>query len=110
MSDTPSFKVTPVTLGVVATCIGLFLSGWNGVSYFKNLEFKNAEQDMRLDRTDRDRARNIESINKLTDKTGELKEAVVRLTTVIETGGLTKKAERQDNSLALPADFTIQTK
>lgn len=111
MSDTSGFKLTPVTLGVIATCIGIALSGWNGVSYFKNIESKNQQQDMRLDQADKDRDRFNANIDKLTEKTGELKEAVVKLTTTIEGQTISKKAEAQHpDSEVLPADYVIKAK
>ncbi|WP_326894416.1 hypothetical protein U8P73_36665 (plasmid) [Rhizobium beringeri] len=54
----------------------------------RQLVLKDEVQDKRLDRTDEDRAITKE----LTQKTGELKEAVVKLTTVLENTP-TRKAE-----------------
>ncbi|OCP21887.1 MULTISPECIES: hypothetical protein [unclassified Ensifer] len=89
MAAMPSFKVNGATISFVAGMIGLATVGWNAVAYFKGIEQKNQEQDIRLDRTDEDR----KATKELTQKTGELKEAVVKLTTVIETNGVTKRAD-----------------
>ncbi|QIG75634.1 hypothetical protein EVC20_063 [Rhizobium phage RHph_Y2_17_1] len=100
MSALPSFTVNKETIALAAGLIGLVTVGWNVASYFKGLEpknnpvvqeivSKNKEQDQRLDRTDEDR----QITKELSQKTGELKEAVVKLTTVIEQGSaLSKKA------------------
>ncbi|MBX5130838.1 hypothetical protein HJB53_30570 [Rhizobium lentis] len=100
MTALPSFTVNKETIALAAGLIGLATVGWNVVSYLKGLEpknnpviqevvTKNREQDQRLDRTDEDR----QITKELSQKTGELKEAVVKLTTVIEQGSaLSKKA------------------
>lgn len=92
-SDTPGFKVTTANIGFAMAIVGVLTLGWNISGYFASIAQKNLEQDMRLDRTDRDRERFNASINTLTDKTVELKEAVVRLTAVIESGTRSRKAE-----------------
>lgn len=87
-SENPRITLTPATIGFFLAIVSVLTVGWNAVSYFKSLETKNVQQDMRLDRTDEDRA----AMRDLTTKTGELKEAVVRLTNVIDQSGLTKRA------------------
>jgi hypothetical protein len=100
MAALPSFTVNKETIALVAGLIGLVTVGWNVISYFKTLEpknnpvvqeilSKNQQQDTRLDRTDEDR----QITKELSQKTGQLTEAVVRLTTVIEQGSsMPKKA------------------
>lgn len=93
----PTIKVTPALIGFALSFLALATYGWNAVGYFKAIETKNVEQDMRLDRTDRDRTRNTESMNKLADKTDELKEAVIKLTTVIDERSAVKKTSAPDH-------------
>lgn len=107
MASEPTIPLNAKTIGLFMAIIGALTFGWKTVSYFKDLEQTNIVQDIRLDRTDEDR----QATKDLTVKTGELKDAVVRLTTVIETNGLTKKAEGpkpHDDVSVLPADYVIR--
>ncbi|WP_276122578.1 hypothetical protein [Pararhizobium qamdonense] len=101
----PSITLNKETIGFVMGIVALMTAIFGGYNWLlsgrpenspvvKEIEIKNFEQDQRLDRTDRDRERSTAATKELTSKTDELKEAVVRLTTVLEQGGpLTKKAE-----------------
>jgi hypothetical protein len=105
MASLPSISVNKETIGllmgvfgVISTGIGVYnwlLAGRaENAPVVQEIVLKNHEQDQRLDRTDEDRARFNENIKDLSSKTGDLKEAVVKLTTVIEENGkVTKKAE-----------------
>lgn len=109
MTFEPTIPLNAKTIGLLMALIGALTFGWNVVSYFKELELKNFEQDMRLDRTDRDRIRNIEAINKLTVKADELKEAVIRLTAVIEQQEAIRKAEVKRDMTGLPAELLVKS-
>lgn len=111
MAHLPSFSINKETLGLVIACFSVagtvfgvynwMLSGRAENSpVIKELvielgkqnvdkALKDHEQDQRLNRTDEDRA----ATKELTTETQKLKEAVVKLTTVIEGGQVTKKAE-----------------
>ena len=93
MSVSPSFSVNTTTISFVAGLIGLAGVGITVVSYFKAIEAKNVQQDLRLDRTDEDRANNTKALQEQTSEAQKLKEDVVRLTTVMEQNTITKKAE-----------------
>jgi hypothetical protein len=104
MADNIGFKVTPATVGFVLSLITLVTTLVGVISYVKSLEpanspivremqLKNADQDRRLDRTDEDRINNTAALKDQTAETQKLKEAVVRLTTVMEQSVITKKAE-----------------
>jgi hypothetical protein len=82
MSDSVKATLTSARLQYGLGLLVLATAVWNGVSYFKDKDLKDHEQDMRLDRTDEDRAITKE----LSQKTGELTNAVVKLTAVIENG------------------------
>ncbi len=60
------------------------------------------KQNQRLDRTDEDRKNNTEALKEQTQETQKLKEAVVKLTAVIEQGVVTKKAEYDPSYLSYP--------
>ena len=103
MAKAPSILLSKETISFVAAFIGLvltFISGYNWLlsgraensPLVHSLVTKDIQQDNRLDRTDQDRERWNANIKELSDKTGELKEAVVKLTTVMETS-TTRKAE-----------------
>jgi hypothetical protein len=101
MAAMPSIQLNKETLGLVIACFsvaGSIFAAYNwllagraeNAPIVRQLVLKDQVQDKRLDRTDEDRAITKE----LSQKTGELKEAVVKLTTVIEENGkLPKKAE-----------------
>lgn len=100
MANQPGFSVNKETIGLVMGIVGLLTTAIGAYSYFlsgraenspivRELIIKDALQDKRLDRTDEDRA----ATKELSVKTEKLTEAVVRLTTVIENGVVTKKAE-----------------
>ncbi|SCW95682.1 hypothetical protein [Ancylobacter rudongensis] len=80
MPSEPSISLNQKTLGFFLALVAVVTLGWNAVAYFKGIEHKNVEQDIRLDRTDEDRQIQKELIK----ETGALKEAVVKLTGVIE--------------------------
>ncbi|MGV1754817.1 hypothetical protein [Agrobacterium sp. CG674] len=100
MADQPGFSVNKETIGLVMGIVGLLGAAIGGYNFFlsgraenspivRELIVKDALQDKRLDRTDEDRA----ATKELSNKTEKLTEAVVKLTTVIENGVITKKAE-----------------
>ncbi|NKL08306.1 hypothetical protein GFL39_25900 [Rhizobium leguminosarum bv. viciae] len=99
MAAMPSIKLNKETLGLVIACFsvaGSIFAAYNwllagraeNAPIVRQLVLKDQMQDKRLDRTDEDRAITKE----LSQKTGELKEAVVKLTTVLENTP-TRKAE-----------------
>lgn len=124
MAALPTIKLNKETLGLVTACFtvagsifGVYnwlLSGRaENAPIVKEIVLqmrdqaradavKDAEQDNRLDRTDEDRARFNQNVKELTDKTGELKEAVVKLTTVIEHSPTRKAEYFFENSPASP--------
>lgn len=100
----PEIKLNKETVGFVmalialtTTCIGGYnwlLSGRaENAPVVRDLVVQNAEQNKRLDRTDEDRINNTNALKEQTAETQKLKEAVVKLTTVIEQGVPVKKAE-----------------
>ena len=89
MTDAPSITLTPSKIGFVLAIVSIVGVGWQTASYFKDQEQRDKIQDVRLDRTDEDRAITKE----LSLRTGELKEAVVKLTVTIETNSLSRRAE-----------------
>lgn len=115
MASMPEIKLNKETIGFVTGLIGLVVLGINGYDWFRsgraenspivrelitsindntaNQKLKDQEQDTRLDRTDRDRDRNTQALKEQTSETQKLKEAVVKLTTVIEQNTVTKKVE-----------------
>lgn len=95
MSSTPppSLNITPVKASFFLTLVGVITIGWQVASYFKNQENKNLEQDMRIERLTVDTNKVQHGFEKLAQKTDELKEAVIRLTTVIESTHQDRKAE-----------------
>lgn len=104
MASLPEIKLNKETIAFFMAIVGAFgvlISGYNWLLegrvensiLVKELITKNVEQDRRLDRTDEDRANNTAALKEQTSETQKLKEAVVRLTTVIEQGRQTKKAE-----------------
>lgn len=103
MASMPSISLNKETLGLVIACFSVagsifavynwLLSGRAENSpIVHELILKNQTQDQRLDRTDEDRLKNTEALREQTAETQKLKEAVIRLTTVIENSP-TKKAE-----------------
>lgn len=102
MASRPEIKLNKETLGFVTAIFavaGALLTGYNWLQsgraenapVVRQIQQKDLEQDHRLDRTDQDRERAEQdrqhfnaNIKELSDKTGDLKEAVVRLTTVLE--------------------------
>jgi hypothetical protein len=102
-------------VGVITTLVGAYnwlLSGRAENSpVVTELVQKNHEQDQRLDRTDEDRANNTAALKDQTSETQKLKEAVVKLTTVLETNNPTKKAEFYfENSPTRPAIQTLEVR
>lgn len=132
MASLPGFKVNAQTIGLVMGIVGFATVCINVYNWFlagraenapvvKELSVtvnktatdqaaKDAEQDARLDRTDRDRARATEAQQKLTDATINLDKSVTRLTTVMEQNGLmqpTKKAEWHFPETTRPASYEV---
>lgn len=104
MASMPEIKLNKETVGFVMGLVALVTSGlgvynWLLVGRAENspivreLIVKNHEQDQRLDRTDEDRVNNTSALKEQTAETQKLKEAVVKLTTVLEQNTVTKKAE-----------------
>jgi hypothetical protein len=109
MAQLPTIKLNKETLGLVIACFSVcgtmfgvynwMLSGRAENSpIVRELLLKDQKQDQRLDRTDEDRVKNTEALKEQTAETQKLKEAVVKLTTVIESNGVTKKAEYNNPS------------
>ncbi|TDW20390.1 hypothetical protein EV128_12520 [Rhizobium azibense] len=114
MASMPSISINKETLALVTGCIAVCSTAFGIYNWLLSGRAENApivrelvqsiseagkvqavkdqEQDIRLDRTDQDRDRNTEALKEQTQETQKLKEAVVRLTTVIENSP-TKKAE-----------------
>lgn len=92
------------------TAAAVFTTSWSGMAYLKAGEAKDMTQDIRLEQAEKSATKTLEQIDRISEKVDATKEAVVKLTTVIEQNGLTKKAERQGIIETLPADFVIQTK
>lgn len=83
-TTTPSLNITPSKASFFLTLVGIVVLGWQVASYFKAQETKNLEQDLRIERLVSDTNKALTSFDQLARKTDELKEAVVRLTAVIE--------------------------
>lgn len=110
MAHLPSITLNKETIGFAMGLVALVTSGIGAYNWLldgraensivvRELVIKNVEQDKRLDRTDEDRKNNTEALKEQTAETQKLKEAVVKLTTVIEQNGPpTKKAEYQFRS------------
>jgi hypothetical protein len=114
MASLPEIKLNKETIGFLTGAIGLCVTIFTGYNYYqsgraenspvvqqiassiaevsRNQALKNQEQDSRLDRNDRDRERFNTNIKELTDKTGDLTIAVVKLTTILENSP-TRKAD-----------------
>lgn len=92
-STTPSLNITPSKASFFLTLVGVITIGWQVASYFKAQETKNLEQDMRIERLIVDTNKAQTSFEKLAQKTDDLKEAVIRLTTVIENSHQERKTE-----------------
>lgn len=115
MATMPEIKLNKETVGFASMVIALVVTGITGYNWLlsgraenspilrdlltaiqqttSEQKLKDQEQDKRLDRTDRDRDRNTQALKEQTTETQKLKEAVVKLTTVIEQSSITKKAE-----------------
>lgn len=104
MASMPSITLNKETIGFVMGLIALVSAGIGAYNWLlagraenspvvHELILKDQKQDQRLDRTDEDRIKNTEALKDQTVETQKLKEAVVRLTTVIEQNAVTKKAE-----------------
>lgn len=131
MASLPELKLNAQTIGLAMGLIGLVTVGINSYNWLLSgraenaplvrqivvdmsdtstkQAIKDAEQDTRLDRTDRDRARNIEATQKLTEATQSLDKSITRLTTVMEQNGLfSKKAEwEMPAPISRPANYEV---
>lgn len=91
MSDEKiGFSVTPAKLGFVLAIISVLTVGWNVAAH-------EITQDSRIERVERDREMFLAELKALKDSQIELKEAVIRLTAVMEANA--KKA-----AYVVPAD------
>ena len=106
MASMPAITLNKETLGLVVACFSICgtvfgIYNWmlagraENSPVVKELIIKDQKQDQRLDRTDEDRVNNTEALKEQTAETQKLKEAVVKLTTVLEGSTVTKKAEYQ---------------
>lgn len=75
----PTITITPAKLGFVLSILAVLTVGWNVAAH-------EVTQNARLDQTDRNREMFAEDIKALKTSQDGLKEAVIRLTTVIENG------------------------
>ena len=112
MAKLPSITLNKETLGLVIACFSVAGSIFGVYNWLlagraenspivQELILKDQRQDQRLDRTDEDRVKNTEALKEQTSETQKLKEAVVKLTTVIEQKGVTQKADYIGPSRAL---------
>ncbi len=92
-SKEPGFVVNKGNIAFAMALISLLGAGWKFAGSYFEIKAKDEEQDRRLDQHEKDRARDTAATEKLTDKTDKLTNAVTRLTAVIETSTLTRKAE-----------------
>lgn len=104
MASMPEIKLNKETIGFVMGLVALTTAAMGAYNWLlagraenaivvRELVIKNVEQDRRLDRTDEDRQNNTAALKEQTAETQKLKEAVVKLTTVIEQNSPTRKAE-----------------
>jgi len=107
----PGFRWDAQSIALITGTVAVITLGLKGYDFLLNLKaenspmvkqivvrmdsdaLKNQEQDLRLDRTDRDRERFNQNVKELTNKTSDLTAAVIKLTTVMEGNTITKKAE-----------------
>lgn len=105
---TPALTITPAKLGFALSLVTAVTVGWNVVSYFKGQEIKDLEQDQRIAVVESNGERFEKSIGRLTDKTDQLNDSIIRLTTVLEQSGPEKRADLflgldQTHPVPLPA-------
>lgn len=104
MASVPEIRLNKETIGLVMACFTLagalfgvynwLLSGRAENSpIVRELLMKDLTQDQRLDRTDEDRINNTKALREQTAETQRLREAVIRLTGVMERGQETKRAD-----------------
>ncbi|RWI35436.1 hypothetical protein [Mesorhizobium sp.] len=84
-NDETGFTVTPTKTSFLLTLIAILGIGWQGVSYVKAQEQHDIQQDGRLQVMEKAQVDYKAEIKDLTKAIVELKEQVVRLTTVYET-------------------------
>lgn len=119
MAHLPSITLNKETIGLVMGLIALVTSGLGAYNWLlsgraenspvvRELVLKDQKQDQRLDRTDEDRIKNTEALKEQTAETQKLKEAVVRLTTVIEKQAPTRKAENEFGIPSNSLSFEVQ--
>lgn len=92
-SESPQITVTHARVVFFLALAAVVALGWNVFSYLKDGEIKDLQQDARIERVEGAGERFETGINKLTDKTDELKESIVRLTTVIEQTQVQDRAD-----------------
>jgi F420-0:gamma-glutamyl ligase-like protein len=108
------FEINKETIGLVAGVCGLIATTWTAFTWIqtgraeyspvvKEIVLKQVEQSHRLDRTDRDRDRFQTNIKELSEKTGDLTEAIVRLNTTIELQSVERKRATDDSAPLLPS-------
>lgn len=90
-SPPPSLNITPSKASFFLTLVGVITIGWQVASYFKSQENKNFEQDLLIERLTVDTNKALINFDKLAQKTDELKEAVIKLTSVIENSHQVQK-------------------
>lgn len=106
-----TISLVVAVFGVIGSVWGLFTWVQNGRAenspVVRELQVKQVENEQRLDRTDRDRERFTNSIDKLSGRTENLTVAVEKLTTTIELSEIGKKrAETYDIPL-LPSQSPV---
>jgi hypothetical protein len=124
MATLPSISLNKETIGLCTGAIGLVVTLIGGYNWLlagraenapvvQAVIMKNVEQDNRLGHLDQDGATFKENVKELTSKTGDLKDAVVKLTAVIEAGQNARKAEYIGPALplsALPPGLMIEAR
>ncbi|MER9176299.1 hypothetical protein NKH72_22225 [Mesorhizobium sp. M0955] len=84
-NDEAGFTVTPTKTSFLLTLFALLGIGWQGVSYVKAQEQHDVQQDGRIQVIEKAQDDYKAEIKDLTVAIVDLKEQVVRLTTVYET-------------------------
>lgn len=92
-SDNSTPAITPAKIGFFLSLVAVATVGWNIADYLKNQELKDVEQDQRITGVEGADVRLNDNLNKLANKTEELNESVVRLTTVLEQAQMKDRAE-----------------
>jgi hypothetical protein len=85
MADNPALNITPARLGFALSIAAAITVGINIVSYFKEQELKDFSQDQKIATIEESVRDYKTSLDRLSGETRDLRIAVVRLTTVMES-------------------------